>query len=71
MTSMTSPDTAQTEILPSPRLTLRWALKRAVLAILIIVVGIGVMAWLMHSATKSEAKKPAAETTAIAVRANQ
>ena len=48
----------------SPRLTIAWALKRTLLGISILIVGIGGMAWLMHTAIDQNAEAKAAASTA-------
>ncbi len=48
----------------SPRLTLRWALKRALLGISILVIGVGGLAWLTHAAIDQNSDANAATAPA-------
>ena len=66
MTSTTQSNAAHTDVLPSPRLTWGWALKRTILAVLIIVFGMGAMAWLMHAATQPTTDASAANSASVA-----
>ena len=69
MTSSTHSNIAQTDVLPSPRLTVGWALKRAILAVTIIAISMGIMAWLIHSTTQPLAN--GSSTAAIAASTEQ
>lgn len=63
MTISAGSDAAYDELISSNRLTFGWALRRALLGIVILFVFVGGLAWLLHTSIEPTAEAGSPDTT--------